>query len=223
VKRLGIAIVLSIMVIAPATGVSAQQEDASLSPAPSAVPAPATSAPSWLDEQTCVDPDFQWPASAHGKTVGDVLDCAKALGLQEGDPEYEAYDFTLMKRTESRERWTQQCDEAGTHIGSRYHAWGSDTLYRDDKPKRALSGTFDFTVVSTLIDPEADTWRVETQGRIWDVRSPDGDLGWTWSVEMTRESVGTPDLPQPDKFSPQLDRYRGLQREAFGVFCEYLK
>jgi hypothetical protein len=40
---------------------------------------------------------------------------------------------------------------------------------------------------------------------------------------MTRESVGTPDLAQPDKYSPQLDRYRGLQREAFGVFCEYLK
>jgi len=224
VKRLGIAIVLILMVIAPATGVSGRQEDASPSPAPSALTEPATSAPSWLDEQTCVDPDGQWPASARGTTVGGLAEpCAKALGLRKGDPEYEVYDFTLMKRTESRQRWTQQCDEAGTHIGTRHHAWGTDTLYRNDRPKRALSGTFDFTVESTLIDPEADTWQVETQGRIWDVRSPDGDLGWTWSVEMTRESVGTPDLPQSDKYSPQLGLYRGVRREAFAVFCEYLK
>lgn len=217
-NRLGVAIFTFTMSVAPATGLSAPQNEASPSPAPSAVPQSTTSAPSQLDEQTCVDPGDQllWPLSAHGKTVGDVLDCAKALGLKKGDPDYPAYDFTLMKRTESREGWTQQCNEAGTHIGSRYHASGTDTLYRDDKPKRAVSGTFDFTVVSTLIDPEADTWRVEKQGDLWDVHSSDGDLGWTWSVEMTTESDGTPD-------TPQLEKYRGVERDAFGVFCEYLK
>jgi hypothetical protein len=223
VSRLGIAIVTFTMVIGSATEVAGQQETASPSPAVSTTLEHARSTPGGLDEHTCIDPDFLWPASAHGNDVGVLLQCAKALGLTKGDPEYEADDFTLMKRTESRERWTQQCDEEGTLTGTRYHAWGTDTLYRNDKPKQALSGTFDFTVVSTLIDPVADTWRVETQGVTWDVHSPEGDLGGTWAVEMTRESDGTSDMPRPDEYSPQLDLYRGLEREAFRVFCEYLK
>lgn len=221
--RLTIAVVTLGLVVGSAGGVSGQQEHASPSAAASAAPESATAAPSWLDEQTCVDPDFMWPASAGGGSTGELLDCAKSLGLRKGDPDYDTYDFTLMKRTESHEQWTQQCNEADTHIGTRYHAWGTDTLYRNDKPKRTLSGTFDFTVVSTLIDPGTDTWQVEKQGVIWDVRSPDGDLAWTWSVEITRDSDGVSDEPDPDEYPPQLDTYRGVGKDTFGVFCEYLK
>lgn len=218
VNRFCIAVATLSLVVSSSSGVSGQQEGSSPSAAESAVPESTTAAPSRLAEQTCVDPDDQrmWELSASAKTVGDLLDCAQSLGLKEGDPEYDTYDFTLMKRTAAKERYTQQCDETGNHIGSHYRAWGSDTLYRADKPERAVSGTFDLSVVSTLNDPAADTWQVEKQGIIWEVHSPDGDLGWTWSVEMTAVSDGAPDMPQ-------LDKYRDIERDAFEVFCEYLK
>jgi hypothetical protein len=197
-----------------ATGASGQHEDASQSAPTSTTPESGTAAPTWLDEQTRIDPDFIMPRSASGGTVGYLFNCAKALGLSKGDPDFDAYDFLLMKRTVSQERWTDQRDEAGRHIGSRYHAFGTDRLYDQEESERVVEGTFDISVMSTLID--ADVWGVEKQGILWDFHGSDEDFEWTWSVDITMRSEGAPQ-------DPTLDRYRGVERSEFQALCECLK
>ena len=180
---LRVVTVTLVLVIATAIGVAGQEEEASPSAPAAPIPESATPAPTWLNEQTCIDPDFMMPQSSSGTTVGYQYNCTRSLGLKKGDPDFDAYDFFLMKRTVSKERYTEQCDDTGNLIGSRYHAFGSDRLHNSKKPERVAEGTFDISVVSTLLDPDEDIWQVEEQGVLWDVHAADGDWSWTWSVE----------------------------------------
>jgi hypothetical protein len=217
VDTLRIAAVTLILFAASAGSVAAQEEE----PGPSAPASPvvesATPASTWLDEQTCVDPDFQMPMSASGSSEGDMFSCARALGLRKRDPDYDAYDFRLRKRSYEQERWTEQCDETGKHIGSRYHAFGTDRIYNVEKPDRVVTGTFDFRVISTLLHPDEDIWQVEKRGVLRDLHAADGDWSWTWSVDATWEFEGAPE-------QPSLTQHRGVARSEFAeALCEYLK
>lgn len=157
------------------------------------------------------------PMSASGSSNRDMGSCARRLGLRERDPDYDAYDFRLWKRTVETERWTEQCDDAGNHIGSRYHAFGTDSLENVEKPGQVVKGSFDFTVVSTLLDPDEDIWRTEKQGALWDVHAADGDWSWTWAVNITSVSEGSPE-------EPVLTQYRGVEpSEFYQALCDYLK
>jgi hypothetical protein len=217
VDKLRVATVTLALVIGAAIGVAGQEEEANPSAPASATPESGTPAPTWLDEQTCIDPDFRMPMSASGESAGDMGSCARRLGLRKRDPDYDAYNFRLRKRTVETERWTEQCDDAGNLIGSRYHAFGTDRLHNAEKPERVVTGTFDFTVVSTLLDPDEDIWQVEKQGVLWDVRAADGDWSWTWSVDVTSVSEGAPE-------QPRLTQYRGVEPAEFHqALCDYLK
>jgi len=199
-----------------ATGVAGQGEADPSAPTASSAESSAP-AGNWTDEQTCIDSDFMLPKEASGASKGDLFNCAKALDLRKDDPAYDEYDFRLWSRTFERERWTDQCDEAGDHIGSRYHAWGTDRLWNVEKPERVVTGSFDFSVVSSLLAPDAAIWREETQGTLWDLHVADGDWSWTWSVATSLVSEGTPE-------EPRLTRYRGVERSVFArAVCEYLK
>jgi len=216
---LRVFVVTLTLVVGAAIVVAGQDEEAVPSgsaPADSEATAPAQN---WLDEQTCIDPDFRTPTSSTGKTVGDLFNCARSLGLRKRDPDYDAYDFSLMKRTVSQERYTEQCDDAGNHVGSRYRAWGTDRLHNDDKPKRVVEGSFDISVVSTLLDPDEDIWQVEQHGVLWDLHNPDEDWRWTWSADITLRSEGA---PEGRWNSSVAVGQRGVERSAFQVLCDYL-
>jgi hypothetical protein len=208
------------LVVGTAIGVAGQDEEAGPSAPASSSAEASPPAQTWLDEQTCIDPNFMMPQSSHGTSVGDLFHCARSLGLRKRDADYDAYDFSLGSRNESWDRYTTQCDDAGNHVGSRYHAWGTDRIYNEDKPKRAVEGTFDFSVVSMLLDPDEDIWLVEQHGVIWDLHSPDEDWGWTWSVDITLRSEGVPEDPSNPSVA---DGQRGVERSAFQALCDYLK
>ena len=215
--RLKIAAVALGLILGSTIPVTGQGETAG--PADPAPPSaePSASATIWLDEQTCTDPNLRMPVSASGTTTGDMGNCARRLGLRKRDPEYDDYDFRLWKRTSGTERWTEQCDDAGNHISSRYHAFGTDRLYNIEKPDRIVEGTFDFRVVGTRLDSVEDIWQVEKQGALWDLQATDGDRGWTWSVDVTWVSDGAPE-------EPVLTQYRGVEPSEFAkVLCDYLK
>jgi hypothetical protein len=205
------------LVVGAAIGVAGQDEEPS-PPAPVSASAEASPpAQTWLNEQTCIDPDFRMPMEASGGSRGDMFSCARALGLRKRDPDYDTYDFRLWKGTFERERWTDQCDDAGNHIGSRYHASGSDRLWHEEEPERVVVGSFDFTVVSTLLDPDEDIWQVEKQGILWDVHAVDEAWRWTWSLDATGVSEGAPE-------QPVLTQYRGVESSEFKeTLCDYLK
>jgi hypothetical protein len=199
-----------------ALGVAGQEEGN-----PSAPPAfsvePSAPAEAWTDEHTCFDADFMMPSEASGGSRGDLFNCAKALGLRKRDPAYATYDFRLWGSRFERERWTEQCDEAGDHTGSRYRVSGTDRLWNVERPERVVTGTFDFTVVSALLDPDADIWEVERQGVLWDLHDADGAWSWTWSVDVNSVSEGAPE-------EPHLTQYRGVDRsELARAVCEYLR
>jgi hypothetical protein len=214
---LRVAIATLALVVGSAIGVAGQGEEASPSASAPPILESPRPAPTWLDEQTCIDSDFMLAKSASGNSRGDMFSCARALGLRKRDADYDTYDFRLWKGSFERERWTSQCDDAGNHIGSRYHASGTDRLYNIEEKKRAVVGSFDFSVVSTLIDPDEDIWQVEKQGVLWDVHATDGEWSWAWSVDSTAVSKGTPE-------EPRLTQYRGVEPSAFQkALCDYLK
>ncbi len=201
-----------------AIGVAGQDERPSPSaPASSSVESTAAAQP-FVDGQVCVhpDPDFFLSWEASGTTEGHLFNCARSLGLRMSDPDYDAYDFFLMKRTVSKERYSETCDDGGTHIGSLYLASGEDVFYNSEKPGRFATGTFDYSVASTLLDPDTDIWQVEEQGVLLDVHTPEGDWNWTWSVDATVESEGAPEVPV-------LDKYRGVKDDEFRTLCDYLR
>ncbi len=214
---LRVVTVTLVLAVGSASGVAGQEEEARPSAAASPAAESTPPAPTWLDEQTCIDPDFRWPMSASGKSVGDLFNCAKALGHRKRYPDYDAYDFDLRKHSVVQERCTEQCDDAGNHIGSRYRALGTDRLYDNEKPERVVEGSFDFTVVSTLLDPDEDIWQVEKQGVLWDVHATHGEWSWTWSVDATWVSEGAPE-------QPSLTQYRGVEPSEFQqAVCDYFK
>jgi hypothetical protein len=78
-----VAIVTLVLVVGSAIGVAVQEAEVSPSVPASPAGESATPAPTWLDEQTCIGLDFPGAMSAKGKSVGDLFNCAKALGHRE--------------------------------------------------------------------------------------------------------------------------------------------